>query len=256
MKPSVIKSASHPVTNQVIFDSIRPLVNEGVKILDFGAGQGHMSQKIGEEAAQKGIEPSQCIYPCEIAPEEFKYEEVNCQKIEPDSIIPFPDEFFDLVFAIEVLEHTPRPYDFFKEAIRVMKPGGAIIISVPNLMHVLSRFGLFFNGFASLFPPPSKLSVNAGRICGHIMPLSYPYFHYGLTKQGFGKISFSPDRRKKGCLFWAYLLWPAFKLSSFFYLRNLRKYDRNVWDENKSLVPVMNSVDMLSSRSLIIRAEK
>jgi SAM-dependent methyltransferase len=255
MKPTAIKSASHPVTNQVIFDSIKPLVKEGVKILDFGAGHGHMSQKIGEEALRKGIQPDQCIYPCEIVPDEFRYDKVKCQKIDTDSIIPFPDDFFDVVYAIEVLEHTPRPYDFIKEAKRVMKPSGVLILSVPNLMHVLSRFGFLLSGFATLFPPPSKHSFNAGRICGHIMPLSYPYFHYGLVKEGFGDISFFTDRKKKSCLFWALLLWPIFKLSSFIYQRNLRKYDQDVWAENKTLVPEMNSIRMLSSRSLIIRAE-
>ena len=256
MKTKIIKSASHSVTNNVIFDIVKPLISDGRKILDFGAGQGHMSQRIGEEAINKGVDPSTCIYPCEITPKEFKYDQVQCQQIKTDSIIPFPDEFFDLVFAIEVLEHTPRPYDFIKEASRVIKLGGTIIISVPNFMHVLSRFGFFLNGFASLFPPPSKLQINAGRICGHIMPLSYPYYHYGLTKEGFKHITFSSDRRKKGCLLWAYLLWPVFKLASSFYSKNLRKYDLNVWNENKNLVPLMNSVDMLSSRSLVIQAKK
>lgn len=256
MNQAVIRSASHRVTNEVIFGSIKPLIKQGVKILDFGAGHGHMAQRIGDEADGKGIAPGECIYPCEVTPEEFIYEKVRCQKINTDSIIPFTDDFFDVVYAIEVLEHTTRPYDFIREARRVLKPGGLIIISVPNLMHVLSRFGLFFNGFASLFPPPSKLTANAGRICGHIMPLSYPYFHYGFTKEGFGQISFDTDRKKKGCLLWAFLLWPAFRVSSFLYLKNLKKYDPGVWAENSELVPVMNSIDMLSSRSLIVKAIK
>ena len=113
MKSKRIKSASHPTTNKVIFDLISPRVEEGSKILDFGAGHGHMSQRIGDEAEKRGLSPKECIYPCEIVPEEFQYEKVECSKIKTDSMIPFDDNFFDVIFAIEVLGHTPRPYDFF-----------------------------------------------------------------------------------------------------------------------------------------------
>lgn len=256
MKPAAIPSASHPKTNQVLFETIRPLIKEGVKILDFGAGRGHMSQKIGEEARRRRLQPKDCIHPCEIVPEEFQYDQVQCRRIDVDSLIPHPDEHFDVVYAIEVLEHTLRPYDFFKEAARALKPGGLILVSVPNLMHVLSRFGLLLSGFGALYPPPSKLPANAGRICGHVMPLTYPYFHYGLAKQGFEDIAFLPDKRKKACLFWACLLRPLFKLASHSYQKSLKKYDPNVWNENKHLVPAMNSLDMLTSRSLIVQARK
>jgi hypothetical protein len=74
MKSKTIKSASHTVTNKVIFDLISPRVVKGSKILDFGVSYGHMAQQIGEEAEIKGITPIDLIYPCEIVPEEFQYE--------------------------------------------------------------------------------------------------------------------------------------------------------------------------------------
>ena len=127
------------------------------------------------------VKPSELIFPCKDWC--FLYNGVECTPIDLDSKIPFGDDYFDAVYAIEVLEHTSRPYDFFVEAYRVLKPGGVLIISVPNVSHILSRFSLFFSGFASLFPPPSKKQKNAGRICGHIMPLSFPYFHYAIVGQ-------------------------------------------------------------------------
>ena len=171
-------------------------------------------------------------------------------------MIPFDDNFFDAIFAIEVLEHTPRPYDFLQEASRALKPNGTLIFSVPNIMHAKSRFSLFFNGFGEMFPPPSRHLKNAGFICGHIMPLSYPYFHYGLMKEGFSEVSLKTDRRKKSCLFWAILLWPVFRFCSMAYERKLRKYDEEVWQENKHLVSTMNSLATLTSRSCIVVAKK
>ncbi len=251
-----ILSASHRATNDVIFSLIKPELNTAVKILDFGAGQGYMSQRLGSEAEARGHDPANCIYPCEIVPEEFKYDKVVCKKIGTDSVIPFEDNFFDVVYAIEVLEHTFRPYDFMKEAYRVLKSNGTLIISVPNVSHILSRFSNLFYGYNSLFPPPSKHVKNAGRICGHIMPLSYPYFHYGCAVAGFKTIDFKTDRKKRSCLFWATLFWPIHKLCIKSYDKNLRNYDKDVWQENSHLINTMNSIDMLTSRSCIVVAKK
>lgn len=47
---------------------------------------------------------------------------------------PYPDESFDLVTGMEILEHLALdPYFFFCEAARVLKPGGNILITTPNV---------------------------------------------------------------------------------------------------------------------------
>jgi ubiquinone/menaquinone biosynthesis C-methylase UbiE len=44
--------------------------------------------------------------------------------------LPFPDAAFELVLAIEVLEHVPRPEDALKEIARVAT--GHVVLSVPR----------------------------------------------------------------------------------------------------------------------------
>ena len=46
--------------------------------------------------------------------------------------LPFNDHSFDIVLATEVLEHTADPAKGFEELARVAKPGGKVIITVPN----------------------------------------------------------------------------------------------------------------------------
>ncbi len=65
----------------------------------------------------------------------------------------FENENFDLVTAMEILEHFAiDPYFFFSEAARVLKPGGRILLTTPNVVShrgvwkVLNRFAPYSSG--------------------------------------------------------------------------------------------------------------
>lgn len=46
--------------------------------------------------------------------------------------MPFPDNYFDIVFNDGVLEHLQNFKKAFGEMVRITKPGGKIIVAVPN----------------------------------------------------------------------------------------------------------------------------
>ena len=47
--------------------------------------------------------------------------------------IPFPDDTFDVVTCLETLEHDPDPFGSIREMRRVLKPGGALVLTVPGI---------------------------------------------------------------------------------------------------------------------------
>jgi SAM-dependent methyltransferase len=47
--------------------------------------------------------------------------------------LPFGDETFDAVTMFDVLEHVQEDRQAVSEALRVLRPGGAVLISTPNL---------------------------------------------------------------------------------------------------------------------------
>lgn len=56
-------------------------------------------------------------------------------------------DHFDTILFGDVLEHTRRPERILHEAKELLKPGGQIIVSVPNIAHWRVRFGLLFGRF-------------------------------------------------------------------------------------------------------------
>ena len=56
--------------------------------------------------------------------------------------MPFPDETFDVIFCIYVLEHIADPPSLVGELRRLLKPGGVLLTLTPNLWHYVSLIGL------------------------------------------------------------------------------------------------------------------
>jgi SAM-dependent methyltransferase len=42
---------------------------------------------------------------------------------------PFAQETFDTVVCVDVIEHLPKPEEFLREFLRVLKPGGHLLLS-------------------------------------------------------------------------------------------------------------------------------
>lgn len=58
----------------------------------------------------------------------------------------FEDGFFDVISLISVLEHLPRPDEAMAEVVRMLRPGGLLMLEVPNSLYpelsLTSHFGL------------------------------------------------------------------------------------------------------------------
>lgn len=56
--------------------------------------------------------------------------------------IPYPDQSFDVVFSVYVMEHVEHPELYWSEVRRVLKPGGVYLGLTPNLYNYVSVIAL------------------------------------------------------------------------------------------------------------------
>lgn len=100
-------------------------------VLDVGCGVGQVVRRLKEAGFQaKGVDVSE--------PNIRKAVEagLDCQYYDGKRI-PFEDESFDAAGALNVLEHVEEPESFIAELVRVVRPGGRIVLSSPNFLRVL-----------------------------------------------------------------------------------------------------------------------
>lgn len=60
--------------------------------------------------------------------------------------LPFPDEWFDLVLSHEVLEHVNDDALSVQEIVRILKPGGRLVLFCPNLGYPFETHGIYWRG--------------------------------------------------------------------------------------------------------------
>lgn len=60
--------------------------------------------------------------------------------------LDYPDGYFDVVVAKDILEHLISPAKLLAELHRVLKPDGRLVVSVPNHFYLTLRLRILFGG--------------------------------------------------------------------------------------------------------------
>ncbi len=60
--------------------------------------------------------------------------------------IPYPSNMFDAVLSHEVIEHVSNDRETIKEMVRVTKPGGRMLIFLPNRWYPFETHGHYWRG--------------------------------------------------------------------------------------------------------------
>jgi ubiquinone/menaquinone biosynthesis C-methylase UbiE len=138
----------------------------GLKIIEIGAGTGRTSIELARRGADVTI--------LDISPQSLELARKFAEKADPgtrkrlsyvlaDGLAPpLEPASFDILFHQGLLEHFRSPFPLLKANHRLLKPGGLIVVDVPQTFHVYTllkhiqmSFGKWFAGWERQFTPSS-----------------------------------------------------------------------------------------------------
>jgi SAM-dependent methyltransferase len=148
------------VAREVICDLARRCPPGRFRLLDAGCGDGSFLDRLAVQLARPGASYTGVDYAehqlakAARLPYEF-------HKCDLGAGIPLPDGEFDVVHAAEVIEHLLDPDLLLDEAARVLRPGGHVVVTTPNL-HAWFNRALFLAGIQPIFHETSTRSTQVG----------------------------------------------------------------------------------------------
>jgi SAM-dependent methyltransferase len=130
------------------------------RVLDAGCGDGSFLEALAANVADDGVSYVGLDYSehqlakAARLPYEFR-------RCDLGDGIPMADASVDVLHAAEVIEHLYDPDLFVDECARVLRPGGRLVVSTPNLQAWYNRV-LFLAGVQPLFYETSSRTTEVG----------------------------------------------------------------------------------------------
>ncbi len=174
---------------QQILEHIPLLLPKG-RVLDAGTGKGELAHGLmamGYDVAACDIDPAACRFP-----------DIEVTKADIIAGLPYADGTFDLVAALEVIEHMESPFRAVREFHRILKPEGLLLLTTPNYGNIEKRLFYLCAGTLPRALRYEPAEPAAGRAHHHVAPMSLSLLKYMLETNGFDVIDiFTANPKRK-----------------------------------------------------------
>ncbi len=136
------------ITSSVIYPTFFP-ISSNEHVINFGCGVGpqalvyknQYAEMVGIDLNQERLTMSETL----LAEHDVKNYKTMCVPVEKTGL---PSDSFEKALAIDIIEHLPDPKAFLAEALRVLKPDGELLVSVPAMhdhyTHTAKAIAKFF----------------------------------------------------------------------------------------------------------------
>jgi SAM-dependent methyltransferase len=155
-----------------------PRVLAARSIIDVGCGSGHLLTELRAPGRRLcGVEMSEDVARLL----ESRGIEGRALDLETQPL-PFSDGEFDLALCYDVLEHVFAPGRLLGEIRRVVRPGGAAMLCVPNTLNVFNRLVFMTGQFADIM---DTSHASDDLFSNHIRLFSQSLFERFIRSHGF-----------------------------------------------------------------------
>jgi SAM-dependent methyltransferase len=150
-------------------------------VADLGCGDGDYSVAL----TKMGFK----VTACDLDVWRFKHkDQIDFKVCDVTKKLPFDDASLDYIVLAEVIEHLRNPYQVMQELSRILRPGGKIVLSTPNILNLRSRMRFVFEGCWDFFREPTlENSTNPNGVIFnlHLIPWRYHELEYLLIDSHF-----------------------------------------------------------------------
>ena len=123
------------------YEFARSWITPGAEIRDVGCGAGYGAAILADSAAARVLALDIDTEAIEWARAHYQAPKLRFKQADCTEMLDF-DGTFDLIVAFEVIEHLARPEMFLKEARRVMRRDGTLLVSTPNRRYYTEERGV------------------------------------------------------------------------------------------------------------------
>ncbi len=138
-----------------------------LRILDMGCGTGALLSELSPYGDAHGID---------VSPRAVAFcRERGVEQVRVGSVtnIAYPDATFDLVVALDVIEHVSDDKKAIEEIKRVLKPGGIAILFVPAFMFLWGSTDVFSEHYRRY----TRQELRAKLTAANFLPIRFSYFN-------------------------------------------------------------------------------
>lgn len=151
-------------------------LDRGERVLDIGCGEGAIAGLVKDRYKEIcGVDISEKAL-VEAEKKGMRVKKVNLNH----EALPYPENFFNAVVCLDVIEHILEPFGLIEEMRRVLKTRGTLILMTPNFRKLKNILILTLKG---KFPKTSNDII--GWDGGHIHYFTFKDIKYILEKHDF-----------------------------------------------------------------------
>ena len=210
-------------------------------VLDAPAGSGALSRLLERRGHR--------VLAAEIEPEQFEAREVALVVVDLEARFPLADRSFDYAVCMDGIEHLEDPFGALREFARILRTGGTLILSTPNISALRSRARFLLTGFHNKGKTP--LAEERPSPLHHVNLMTFPELRYALHKNSLFLSAIESNRAKAAALPYL-LLYPFAALATLLAFRH--EHDPRQRELNREIYTQMLSWNVAMGETLILAA--